>query len=201
MKKNVMMRVASALLVAVLMTTCAISGTFAKYTTTATGSDTARVAKWGFTQNTIEINMFDGNYTNVQAIDSDSDGEIDNVVAPGTSKTATIDFTPANGTPEVAYTFKVTVEAVTTGDGTQGALLLSKLVWTVNGNEVGEFANVQAEVDSYYTGTFAAGSEPSDLTIGWKWAIDGDDATDTALGNATNLATVTINVSFEATQQ
>ena len=48
MKKNKMMRVASALLVAVLLTTCAISGTFAKYVSQATGSDTARVAKWGF---------------------------------------------------------------------------------------------------------------------------------------------------------
>ena len=46
MKKNTMMRVASALLVAVLLSTCAISGTFAKYVTTASGSDTARVAKW-----------------------------------------------------------------------------------------------------------------------------------------------------------
>ena len=49
MKKNVMMRVASVLLVAVLLTTCAISGTFAKYTTGDAGHDTARVAKWGVT--------------------------------------------------------------------------------------------------------------------------------------------------------
>ena len=46
MKKNRMMRVASALLVAVLLTTCAISGTFAKYVSTATGEDAARVAYW-----------------------------------------------------------------------------------------------------------------------------------------------------------
>ena len=47
MKKNKMMRVASALLVAVLMTTSVISGTFAKYVTTDSASDEARVAKWG----------------------------------------------------------------------------------------------------------------------------------------------------------
>ena len=47
MKKNVMMRIASILLVCVLVTTCGISGTFAKYTTNATSSDTARVARWG----------------------------------------------------------------------------------------------------------------------------------------------------------
>ncbi|MFR0985955.1 MAG: hypothetical protein ACLSFZ_04975 [Frisingicoccus sp.] len=45
MKKNRMMRLASSLLVLTLLTTCVISGTFAKYTTQAGGSDTARVAK------------------------------------------------------------------------------------------------------------------------------------------------------------
>ena len=43
MKKNVMMRVASALLVAVLLSTCTISGTFAKYVTTSSGNDNAEV--------------------------------------------------------------------------------------------------------------------------------------------------------------
>ena len=35
MKTNIMMRVASTLLIAVLLSTCAISGTFAKYITSA----------------------------------------------------------------------------------------------------------------------------------------------------------------------
>ena len=50
-----MMRVASALLVAVLLSTCAISGTFAKYVTEGSGSDTARVAKFGVTVTATEI--------------------------------------------------------------------------------------------------------------------------------------------------
>ena len=47
MRKNKMMRTASGLLVATLLTTSVISGTFAKYTTEETGSDSARVAKFG----------------------------------------------------------------------------------------------------------------------------------------------------------
>ena len=47
MKKNKMMRLASVLLVCVLLTTSVISGTFAKYITTDQQFDTARVAKWG----------------------------------------------------------------------------------------------------------------------------------------------------------
>jgi len=64
MKKNVMMRVASALLVAVLMTTCAISGTFAKYTTSKTDSDSARVAKWGVSVDVVGASAFNTNYDN-----------------------------------------------------------------------------------------------------------------------------------------
>ena len=48
MKKNIMMRLASILLIAVLMSTCAISGTFAKYSTVTSGKASARVAKWSF---------------------------------------------------------------------------------------------------------------------------------------------------------
>ena len=44
MKTNKMMRIASVLLVAVLLTTCVISGTFAKYTTTVSATSTANVA-------------------------------------------------------------------------------------------------------------------------------------------------------------
>ena len=49
MKKNKMMRLASAVLVCTLLTTSVISGTFAKYTSTSSASDNARVAKWGVT--------------------------------------------------------------------------------------------------------------------------------------------------------
>lgn len=91
MKKNVMMRTASALLVLVLLTTCIISGTFAKYTTSASGGDSARVAYWGFDKAaSINIDLFDDTYNNVA-----SSGEIDgisNVIAPGTSKTTEFSF-------------------------------------------------------------------------------------------------------------
>ena len=49
MKKKLSMRIASCLLIALLMTTCLTSGTFAKYTSSSTANDAARVAKWSFT--------------------------------------------------------------------------------------------------------------------------------------------------------
>ena len=65
MKKNVMMRVASVLLVAVLLTTCAISGTFAKYTTQDSASDKARVAKWGVELQVVG-NLYGDTYADVE---------------------------------------------------------------------------------------------------------------------------------------
>lgn len=47
MKKNRMLRMASALLILTLLTTSVIGGTFAKYVSEGSVSDTARVAKWG----------------------------------------------------------------------------------------------------------------------------------------------------------
>ena len=63
MKKNKMMRAASALLVAVLLTTSVISGTFAKYITEDKGSDEARVAKWGVVIEADSFGMFKTDYT------------------------------------------------------------------------------------------------------------------------------------------
>ena len=107
MRKNKMMRAASALLVAVLLTTSTISGTFAKYVTTASGTDTARVAKWG-----VQVNMAgfaDEAYdlfTNVYAADSTTGitntvEAAQDVVAPGTKNANGVEFS-LTGIPEVA---------------------------------------------------------------------------------------------------
>ena len=52
MKKNRFLKVACAMVILCLMTTCAVSTTFAKYTTGGSASDEARVAKWG-----VEVTM------------------------------------------------------------------------------------------------------------------------------------------------
>ena len=118
MKKNRMMRLASILLVCVLMTTSVISGTFAKYTTSVTSNDSARVAYWGFqSSNSMDLaGLFAASYSNVKA------QNVKDVMAPGTQGSAKFQFAydekvTVNGTetsmtgPEVAYDFTVTVEA------------------------------------------------------------------------------------------
>ena len=113
MKKNKMMRVASVLLVAVLLTTSIISGTFAKYVTAGSATDSARVAKFGV-EVTATGTLFDKTYlkaaTNTPggtATDGDDftgltvESTNDKVVAPGTKSDATGLKLSVKGAPEV----------------------------------------------------------------------------------------------------
>ena len=111
MKKNVMMRVASIMLVLVLMSSSVISGTFAKYVTSGESTDKARVAKFGVK---VEPNgeMFlkyyeadDVNFT--LADDTVVTSDDWKLIAPGTSHSMT--KVHLTGKPEVAV--RVSYEA------------------------------------------------------------------------------------------
>jgi len=99
MKKNTMLRIASILLVVTLLSTCVISGTFAKYVTKAEGKDQARVAKWGILVSvegdsafkteyeTDDTNGYDGEFSVKADEDIDLLDDVDQperLVAPGT---------------------------------------------------------------------------------------------------------------------
>lgn len=103
MKKNVMMRLASFLLVAVLISTSAISGTYAKYVTTDNGTDKARVAKWGVTID-VEGSLFETAYKDTPVTDDSimtvKAFDSSDVVAPGTKNDNGMIIT-LTGTPEV----------------------------------------------------------------------------------------------------
>lgn len=114
MKKNVMMRLASFLLVAVLISTSAISGTYAKYVTSASGSDTARVAKFGvevavagglFAQNYVRADDNNPGSADLTVASSNSD----DLVAPGTQNDEGITFS-ITGTPEVNVLVDISID-------------------------------------------------------------------------------------------
>ncbi len=249
MKKNKAMRLGSAVLVLALLTSCAICSTFAKYTTTAGGTDSARVAYWGFKTTTTTLDLFDTSYTSVASsgitsgkADTDSTKDTaDNVVAPGTSKTANISFqfdsetTPSITAPEVAYTLAADVSATSiTGSGTADISDLDSndnFVWTLKGpkdteaTEYKTFALFSAALKSAIAGDnsgtkdYAAGALPTDYTpgtattytVGWEWkyqSTDDDgkvdatqDATDTDMGNDTDLNDLAITIKITATQK
>ena len=119
MMKNKAMRIAAGAGVTTLLTMSVISGSFAKYITSGTGTDSARAAKFGVTV-TANGTMFASEYaTDDEAVGTiaksviSSGGEDDHVVAPGTKGqllNATI-----TGKPEVAV--KVSYEPTLTLNG------------------------------------------------------------------------------------
>lgn len=116
-----MMRIASFLLIAVLLSTSAISGTYAKYVTAASGSDTARVAKFGV-QVAVDGGLFSTSY--VQVADGNTPGDTnltvkssnsDKLVAPGTKNTNGLTFS-ITGTPEVKVKVDISINNETRED-------------------------------------------------------------------------------------
>ncbi|MBQ8566662.1 MAG: hypothetical protein IJ445_03630 [Clostridia bacterium] len=138
MKKNKFMRLASVMLMLCLITTCAISGTFAKYTTSDSAQDSARVAKWGLTVVVEGDTAFKDNYEGTAGAGvntvSTLGGVGDSVIAPGTN--GVLSTAKIYGQSEVRTNVKVTVD-LSLGDKwtTDGADVYCPLIFTVNGTE------------------------------------------------------------------
>ena len=204
MKKNTMMRVASALLVAVLMTTCAISGTFAKYTTADDATDKARVAKWGVEVTAFDNSSFKTEYTNTEDTVTVKSSTEDKLVAPGTEDAEGVTFT-ISGTPEVAT--KATVEMTIMNDvflkytedeeeKTYTPVVFTLSVKDANGGysnytEVasGTLADIEKFLEQTYTtnGVVNFGVNEvldAEYKLTWAWEFEsGKDALDTQLGD------------------
>lgn len=203
MKKNRMMRLASILLVCVLLSTSVISGTFAKYTTTVTSDDKARVAYWGFqSSNSMNITgLFADAYgTTVDSVGANGD----DVLAPGTYGKTTFQFkwdedtTAWDGTkvnvtgPEVRYEFKVEVEntidaLINNNENIQWALVKGDVeVDKIDPKEWKRWSDLVAEIKALSGNADGVCEyEPNNLpkaftaeddtyTIAWQWLFTGD---------------------------
>ena len=229
MRKNKVMRVASALLVAVLLSTCAISGTFAKYVTTASGTDTARVAKWGVDIDIVsgsgfsnEYKTHDNKYSGAVSVKSFDDAK---VVAPGTSSAdvnGDVTFT-ITGKPEVAVKVDILFEAkneiklaagtyldYTTANDKADEFKLDEEYYPVKFTLAKDDSNVVtdgtlADVAKALTEASAYYGPNSDTldttyTLTWKWDFNGNDKADTYLGNETTLQSLAYDLSITVTQ-
>ena len=200
MKKNKMMRIASVLLVAVLLSTSVISGTFAKYTSTATGTDSAKVAKWDFKVNGSTVNSNTFTFDLFKTInDTDGSAETDinpsdgTIIAPGTQ--GSFEITLKNDSEVTAqYTIDYTV---TNDNNIPVKFSLDGSTWKDSIDALDVTTPVKV----------AIGATATPVTVYWMWAFEtgADDvekatnnATDTALGlNGTATIEVTAKVTVE----
>lgn len=111
-KKHWTLRAAGLLFALVLITSCFVGGTFAKYVTTGGGHESARVAKFGVTMSVANDTAFQKTYrTDNSPVSTtitnsvDSNGH-ENLVAPGT-KGSNFVVLSISGTPEVAVNVKI----------------------------------------------------------------------------------------------
>ena len=191
-KSSMMVRLVAVLAVVMMFTMCFVGGTFAKYTSSGTGTDSATVAKWDIrvngseiaTSDTFTFDLFqtitDSDLTSAETDIAPADGSI---IAPGTSGKFSIaiqNLSQVNATYAIDYTVtntgNIPVEFSTNGTD-----------WKTNIDELD------------VTGiTIGLGTDTT-VTVQWKWAFDGNDTTDTNLGKD-GTATLEVSAKVTATQ-
>lgn len=209
MKKNKLFIIGLVTVFVALLSLTLVSSTFAKYVTTGTGSASARVAKWGFKE--VTMNLESELFKDVYKTD-----ELENVksavkvIAPGTEGSASFGFIyDATGvtTPEVAYNFTINA----TGNCDETIKNNPSIKWYLDDTPYsfdGLLDAIKAlSGDSTGTKRYEAGTLPTlgadgnfMHTVKWVWEFDGNDDKDTAMGNATALAQVTLSIAVTATQ-
>lgn len=198
------MRVAGLLLALVLVTSCFVGGTFAKYVTSGTGADHAKVAKWGVKVTAHETgDIFASTYDQIEGQDNTViAGDNYKVIAPGTEKENAA-VVSLSGKPEVKV--KVTYKAddfALTGkwaynDGQAGSVdqyycpLIFKITDGTKTTTIDCMGAGMSSVDDVKTAvknaveSFSATYAPNmdlstkgneGLKISWEWPFEGGNA-------------------------
>ncbi len=194
MKKNIAMRVASLVLMCTIVTSCFVSSTFAKYTSSATGSDTVTVAKWDININGADIEGMTANeefaiFDTINNTNANGDSVAENMIAPGTEGSFT--FAIQNSSDVKAkYSVSFTVDQSALGGKT------IPFEYSIDGGDSWDdsLANV--------ADTIMEIGATSNVTVKWRWAFESNaDANDTAIGIlAQNAKKITVNATITATQ-
>ncbi len=225
-KKMNVLRAGAITMVLALGTSCFMSGTLAKYVTSADGSDSARVAKFGVgvtatgTTFAKEYEADDDSFTlAANSVVAAGTGDRDNVVAPGTK--GNMSAVSLTGTPEVAVEVAYAVTTFELGDNWVDAdgAYYCPLVFTVGTTKLdgttyasaAEFETavktaIQDFTDQYAANTDLASANVKTPSVSWEWPFSTSDANDvkgTYLGDqaaAGTAATVALEMTVTVTQ-
>lgn len=198
MKKNIAMRVASLILMCTIVSSCFVGSTFAKYTSSATGSSTATVAKWSIKLNgnelavaspTITFNLFS---TVLDTKDENAETDVaPDKIAPGTK--GGFNFGKIKNESEVNATYEIKLAIQKTSNVpitlTSTPAISSPVEQTID-----------SVVYNVYTisGTVDMNSEIDGPNITWEWPYEPTgtrtDADDTQLGIDAQTTPATLKV-------
>lgn len=199
MKNNKTVKFMALVLFVTILAIILVSGTYAKYTTSATGSDTATVAKWSIklgnediaksTEKTFTIDLF-STITNTDGSEEKNVKKTDgSLIAPGTMGSFTLlslkNESEVNAKYNVTYTLAnesgVPLEFTTNKDDESS--------WKSDFTAI----NVSNEA-------LATDATATTATVYWRWAFTKDtarDTSDTTLGTTTPTVTLTAKIDVE----
>ena len=195
-RSSMMVRLVAVLAVTMMFTMCFVGGTFAKYTSSGTGTDSATVAKWSFKVGETDIATTDTFTFDLFKTIKDSDG-INNetemnpvdgsIIAPGTQGSFDLVLTNAS---QVTAQYAIDYTVTNNND--------IPVKFSVDGGTT--WTNDLADVAASDSTKLAANSGTTTIKVQWKWDFNGsDDSFDTALGIGGN-AVLTVKAEVTATQ-
>lgn len=194
-RSSMMVRLVAVLAVTMMFTMCLVGGTFAKYTSSGTGTDSATVAKWSFKVGETDIATTDTFIFDLFKTIKDSNGTADetdmspvdgSIIAPGTQGSFDLVLTNAS---QVTAQYAIDYTVTNNND--------IPVKFSVDG---GTWTNDLADVAASDSTKLAANSGTTTIKVQWKWDFDGsDDSFDTALGIGGN-AVLTVKAEVTATQ-
>lgn len=190
-KRNWIFKIASGLMMACLLTTCVISGTFAKFTSGASASTTVNVATWSFNFEDENTKTFAVELAETTELGGAADEQVDTtnkgILAPGTQGSFSI--TLQNQSQVTAdYTVAFTAEAKHADDS--ASALSDNLKFSLTGgDDYVVFANLAGT-----NGTLKFENDGDDdettITVYWKWEFTNEDETEFAGDKITIKATI-----------
>ena len=181
-------------LVAVLSLTF-VSSTFAKYTSSYAGSDTAQVAKWQWTLNTKNLNEtveFDLFNTIMDSNGTDPETDVkENLIAPGTSGKFALEL---KNLSEVDAEYTITFNSSLSSTETYLPIMFT--LKDEGGNVLGNSRNL-SELN-YLVNQKAIDmlNGSATYTVEWAWDFNADDTNDTKLGIEAQSGAVQYTVSY-----
>lgn len=199
MRKNRLFILGIFTVMVALVSLSLVSGTWAKYTSTVSGSDSARVAKWSVLfegADAAQVDTFTFDLFNTALKDSDGNTETDVtgkdgavVIAPGTQGEFVFNL---ENKSEVTAAYAIDF-TVTNANDIPVQFKLNSGEWV---NSIDDLDIAFDDADSPTSNPLAALTGTDTVTIYWRWNYAGTDATDTQLGKA---GTATLGVEVEVT--
>lgn len=206
MRKNRLFILGIFTVMVALVSLSLVSGTWAKYTSTTSGSDTAKVAKWEWVLNGEDPVATATGIVDVFSTVYDTDGTTDetdvdgNLIAPGTSGSFQFELTNKS---QVTGAYAIVLEETNTSN--------VPLQYSLNGTDwYDSIAELNAANATELANTLAIGALEKVVTVSWRWVFDNEESgdghdgqtngTDTTLGAWTTQPEVKINYTITLVQ-